>query len=374
MIGLEAEGQITYAAKLRMLNWGLVLLVCAITGIGIGLLYSAAGGSWRPWALTQAIRFAVFLVLMIGVALVDIRLWLRFAYVLHAGALGLLVVTEVMGHIGMGAQRWIAIGPFVLQPSELSKLTLVLALGRYFHGLTYEQVGRPLTLLPPLLLVMAPVALVLLQPNLGTATLLLATGGAVFLCAGVRLWKFALILATIVSIIPIGWQFLHDYQKRRVYTFLDPETDPLGAGYNIMQSKIAFGSGGLFGKGFVQGTQSQLRFLPEKETDFIFTVLGEEFGMIGGLILLSLYLLLFAHGYLIAVNAKSQFGRLVAMGLSTTFFLYVFVNVAMVSGLIPVVGIPLPLVSYGGTAMLTLMLGCGLLMSVSIHRDVRIAR
>jgi rod shape determining protein RodA len=286
----------------------------------------------------------------------------------------LLVVVEIMGHIGMGAQRWINLGFFVIQPSELMKITLVLALAKYFHSLSLEDISHPIKLVAPIAMVLVPVGLVLLQPNLGTAMLLILASGAVFFAGGVRWWKFLIVIALGAAILPIAWHHLHDYQRARLMTFLNPGADPLGTGYNILQSKIALGSGGLFGKGFGQGTQSQLQFLPEKHTDFIFVVLTEEFGMFGGLLLLGLYFLLIAYGYMIALTARNQFGRLAAFGLTTSFFLYVFVNVAMVTGTIPVVGIPLPLVSYGGTAMLTLLIGCGLLLGISVHRDIRISR
>lgn len=373
--GLSPQSpQLTLGAKIRMINWGLVLLVCIISAIGVALLYSAAGGQWDPWAKAQLIRFIPGFVVMLVIALVDVRLWLKSAYFIYCAVLALLVAVEIMGHIGMGAQRWINLGFFVLQPSELMKPALTLALARYFHGLTLDQIGRPLLLIPPLALVLLPVGLVLLQPNLGTALLLILGSGAIFFAAGVRLWKFILAIAAGLSAIPIGWEFLHDYQRQRVYTFLDPETDPLGAGYNILQSKIALGSGGLFGKGFMMGSQSQLMFLPEKHTDFIFVVLAEEFGMAGALVLLFLYVLLLIYGIVITLSCRNQFGRLVGVGLTTSFSLYMFVNVAMVMGLIPVVGIPLPLVSYGGTAMMTLMIGVGLLLSVSVHRESRIPR
>jgi rod shape determining protein RodA len=361
-------------SKLQQLSWGMIVLVCAIAGLGILLLYSAGGGSWDRWASSQVARFGFGLAVMIIVATVDLRFWMRFAYPIYGLIFLLLIVVEVMGHVGMGAERWINLGFLVIQPSELMKIALVLAMARYFHGFTLTELRNPLTLVVPILMILAPVGMVLMQPNLGTATLLTLTGAAVAFGAGVPVWIFAVVIGLGLAAIPVGWEFLHDYQRQRVYTFLDPGSDPLGAGYNIMQSKIALGSGGLFGKGFMEGTQSQLAFLPEKHTDFIFVVLAEEFGMVGALLLLFLYALLLVYGVMIAVNAQSQFGRLVALGLTTTFFLYVFVNVAMVTGLIPVVGIPLPLVSYGGTAMLTLLIGCGLLMNVWIHRDVRIPR
>jgi rod shape determining protein RodA len=338
--------------RLLMLNWTLVLLLSALSGIGFAMLYSAANGSIQPWADRQMIRFAAGLVIMIAIAITDVRLWLRLAYIAYIVSLILLIGVEIKGDIGMGAQRWINLGFFQLQPSELMKISLVLALARYFHGLTLEETGRITLLIPPLIMVLAPAALVLRQPDLGTALLMIAGSGAIFWLAGVRMWKFAVILAGGLAAIPIGWQFLRDYQKNRVLTFLNPENDPLGAGYHITQSKIALGSGGLFGKGFMLGSQSHLNFLPEKQTDFIFTMLGEEFGLVGGLALLLLYTLVIVYGYVIALRCANQFGRLVAIGITTTFFLYVFINIAMVMGLIPVVGVPLPLVSYGGTVMI----------------------
>ncbi len=368
------EPDLSLFRKLLLMNWGLIAIVLAIAAIGVAILYSAAGGQWNPWASRQVARLGVGLVVMVAVALVDVRLWLRYAYLIFGLALGLLIVVDVMGRVGGGAQRWIDFGVLQLQPSELMKLALVLALARYFHGLTLEQVGKPLMMIPPLLLIGLPVVLVLRQPNLGTAMLLAIGSAALMLAAGVRIWKFLLVGGAAAAAIPVAWSFLKDYQKRRVYTFLDPSQDPLGAGYNILQSKIALGSGGIFGKGFLNGTQGQLRFLPEMQTDFIFTVLAEEFGMVGCLVLLGLYVLVLTYGFAIALRARSQFGRLVAIGVTTQMFLYVFINMAMVMGLVPVVGIPLPLVSYGGTAMLTLLAGAGLLISVSVHRDVEIPR
>ena len=374
MSRLTSSDHLSIGDKLRLLNWGLVALIVAIGLIGVALLYSAGGKSWQPWAGAQLSRFAIGLVVMMVVALTDVRVWIRIAYPFYGVMLFLLVVVEVMGHIGMGAQRWINLGFFVLQPSELMKIALVLALAKYFHGLSLEDISQPIKLVAPVLMVLMPVGLVLLQPNLGTATLLTLASGAVMFAGGVRWWKFVIVLAIVAAIAPLAWHHLHDYQKARLMTFMNPGADPLGTGYNILQSKIALGSGGLFGKGFGQGTQSQLQFLPEKHTDFIFVVLAEELGMFGALFLLGLYALLIAYGYMIALTSRNQFGRLASFGLTTSFFLYVFVNVAMVTGTIPVVGIPLPLVSYGGTAMLTLLIGCGLLLGISVHRDARISR
>jgi rod shape determining protein RodA len=374
MSRLASSDHLGFGDKFRLLNWGLVALIVSIGLIGIALLYSAGGRQWQPWAGAQLSRFAIGLALMIGVAMVDIRVWLRIAYPLYGIMLFLLVVVEIMGHIGMGAQRWINLGFFVVQPSELMKIALMLALAKYFHSLSMEDIGQPIKLAAPLGMVLAPVGLVLLQPNLGTAMLLILASGAVFFVGGVRWWKFLIVLAIAAAILPVAWHHLHDYQKARLLTFMNPGSDPLGKGYNILQSKIALGSGGLFGKGFGLGTQSQLQFLPEKHTDFIFVVLAEEFGLFGAWFLLMLYALLFTYGYLIAFTCRNQFGRLAAFGLTTTFFLYAFVNIGMVTGTIPVVGIPLPLVSYGGTAMMTLLIGCGLLLGISIHRDVRLSR
>ena len=370
----HADGKMPITQKLREINWLLVLLITAVACVGFAMLYSAANGSMSPWASRQMVRFGVGLVLMFAVALVDIRLWLRYAYVIYAVALILLIGVEVRGEIGMGAQRWIDLGFFQLQPSEVMKIALVLALARYFHTLTIEDVCRLQMLIVPTLMTLLPMGLVLKQPDLGTALLMAMAAGALFFIAGVRLWKFAVMLAATVAVVPVAWRFLEGYQKQRILTFLDPERDPLGAGYHITQSKIALGSGGIFGKGFMQGTQSQLNFLPERQTDFIFTMLAEEFGLVGCLGLVSLYLFILGYGVAISYRSRNHFGRLVGMGITTSFFLYIFINMAMVMGLVPVVGVPLPLVSYGGTAMMTLLFGFGLLMSVYVHRDLIIAR
>jgi rod shape determining protein RodA len=366
--------ELTLADKVRSLQWGLVLLIVAIAGIGFAILYSAANGDFQPWASRQMTRFAIALVPMIAAALIDVRYWYRSAYWIYAIALGLVIAVDLRGIAGMGAQRWIGLGFTQLQPSEIMKIALVLALARYFHGISAENVGRLRYLVVPVLMIAFPTVLVLKQPDLGTAMMLLAGGAIVCFLAGVRLWMFAAGAVAAAAAAPLAWSLLRDYQKSRLYTFLDPERDPLGAGYHILQSKIALGSGGLFGKGFLNGTQSHLSFLPEKQTDFIFTMIAEEFGLVGGLTLLALYVLVIAYAFAIALRSRSQFGRLLGLGIAVNLFLYAFINTAMVMGLIPVVGVPLPLISYGGTAMVTLMLGFGLLMNVGIHRDVRISR
>ena len=365
---------LTFIRRFREINWMLVLLVTLTASVGFAMLYSVAGGRFEPWALRQIVRFAVGLGIMVAVALVDIRIWLRYAYVIYATALVLLVAVELVGRVGMGAQRWLDLGVIQVQPSEIMKIALVLSLARYFHTLDPDDIRRVRWLLAPIMLALAPAALVLKQPDLGTAMMLLLGAAALFFVAGVRMWKFAVVAGAAVAALPIAWQFLRDYQKKRVLIFMNPEQDPLGAGYHILQSKIALGSGGIFGKGFMLGTQSQLNFLPEKQTDFIFTTFAEEMGLVGGLILLALYALLIIYGYGIAFRSRSQFGRLVGVGVTSLLFIYVFINIAMVSGLVPVVGVPLPLVSYGGTAMMTLLVGFGLLMGVYVNRDLEIPR
>jgi rod shape determining protein RodA len=356
--------------KLWRISWTYVLLLCTLAGVGYLALYSAGGGSAEPYAGRHILRFAFGLVLMLSIALVDIRFIARLSWFAYAGCLALLVLVLQMGHVGKGAQRWIELAGMQWQPSEMMKIALVMALASWFHKATWERMGNPLFLVPPALAVALPVALVLKQPNLATAVITAAVGAAVFLAAGMRWWKVGLGVAAIGLVAPLAYGHLHDYQRARITTFLDPESDPLGAGYNIIQSKIALGSGGMWGKGYLQGSQAHLSFLPEKQTDFIFTMLGEEFGLVGGLLLLGLMGLIALGAMGIALQCRHQYGRLLALGIGVNFFLYVFVNVAMVMGVIPVGGVPLPLISHGGSAMITVMVGFGLLMSVHVHRDV----
>jgi len=358
--------------KLARLNWGIVFVLFIVAAIGWGLLISAAGGDPHLWASKQVIRFLVGVLIMLTIALVDLRWWLHFSYVFYGIALILLAGVEFSGFVGKGGQRWIDLYVLQLQPSELMKIALVMALARYFHSQTY-----PISLyrlLIPLCLILTPVLLVMRQPDLGTAMILLMVGGTLFLLAGISLWYFGAALIGVGVSSPILWSFLHDYQKKRILIFLDPTQDSLKTGYHITQSKIALGSGGLWGKGYMQGTQASLNFLPEKQTDFIFTLLSEEWGFIGGAFLLSLYVLLIVMGYRILLTTQNDFGRFVAAGMIMTFFLYIFINIAMVMGLLPVVGVPLPLVSYGGTAMLTILMGFGFLLNVGLYRSLKIPR
>jgi rod shape determining protein RodA len=369
-----ARDSMTLMEKTMAISWPFLLLVAAAAGVGFMSLYSAAGGNWEPWADKQMARFCLGLLVLIVAALIDIRIWMRLAYPIFGIVTLLLIYVDIKGHIGMGAQRWINLGFMQLQPSEIMKIATVLALARFFHGATAEDVRNPLFLLAPLGIIAVPILLVVVQPDLGTALMILFSSGAMFFLAGVSYWMFGAIFMAAAAALPLFWTLLHDYQKKRVLTFLDPESDPLGAGYHITQSKIALGSGGVTGKGFLQGTQSKLNFLPEKQTDFIFTLFTEEWGFLGGVGLLMLFAAIIGYGLVMALNCQNQFGRLLAMGIITNFSFYVFINVGMVMGLLPVVGVPLALVSYGGTAMLSVLFGFGLLMSAHVHRDVKFSR
>jgi len=360
--------------KFFSLSSGYILCILLLTAIGLFTLYSAGGGSMTPWAKNQLIRFVFSFALMLFLAFVDVKVYLKYSYVAYFAVILLLIGVEVFGHIGMGAQRWIDLRLFKLQPSELMKISMVLFLAKYFHGSTLAQIESVRGIIAPALMTMFPVALIVLQPDLGTALMLLFTTMVIFFCVGVQIWKFLVLGGGILALMPIAWHFLHDYQKNRVLTFLNPERDPLGTGYHIIQSKIALGSGGVFGKGFLNGTQSHLNFLPEKHTDFIFTMLSEEFGLVGGVVVILLNLIIIAYGYMFAYRITSYYGKLVVIGLNTNYFMYVFINIAMVLGLLPVVGIPLPLISYGGTVMLSVMASFGIILCMDINRHVNLGR
>ncbi len=354
-----------WVRELARLPWGLVGIVCALAGFGLVVLYSAAGGALDPWALRHGVRFAVFLVAALGIALVPPERWLALAWPIYFVLLVALAGVEVMGQVRGGSQRWLDIGFIQLQPSELMKLGIILVLARYFHYVPKGYESRPNVLLPALALIAVPVGLVMLQPDLGTGLSILFGGAVVLFLAGVRLWIFGAAAGAVAALLPVAWTFLHDYQKKRVLIFLDPESDPRGAGYHITQSKIAIGSGGLSGKGFLNGTQSHLDYLPELHTDFAFATMAEEWGLIGGLFVIGLYALVLIWGVRTAVKARSQFQRLLAGGLAATLFFYLAINMMMVMGLAPVVGIPLPLISWGGSAMMTVMILLGLVMGVA---------
>lgn len=365
----------TGLSKILHLNWPIAVLLAAVSGVGFLMLYSVAGGTFTPWAEPQMKRFALGMALMIAVGMVPIWLWRNLAGVAYVGTVVLLIAVELFGAVGMGAQRWIELGSFRLQPSELMKITLVMMLAAYYDWLPAKKTSRPVWVLIPLLMILIPTALVLTQPDLGTAILLMAAGGGLMFLAGVHWAYFAIVATTGIGLITAvfqsrgtAWQLLKDYQFRRIDTFIDPSTDPLGAGYHITQSKIALGSGGWTGRGYMQGTQSRLNFLPEKHTDFIFTTLAEEFGFVGGLSLLGLYALIILFCIAAALINKDRFSSLLTLGIALNFFLFFAVNMSMVMGLAPVVGVPLPLVSYGGSAMLVLLLAFGLVQSAHVHR------
>ncbi|MCC6863671.1 MAG: rod shape-determining protein RodA [Rhodobacteraceae bacterium] len=361
--------------KVFHLNWALVVLVTIVSAIGFLVLYSIAGGQMDLWAEPQMKRFGLGMGLMFAMAIVPIWFWRNTAAICYTITILLLVAVELFGTVGMGAQRWLDIGLVRVQPSELMKVTLVMMLAAYYDWLDPNKVSRLLWVMVPVLLIVMPTSLVAIQPNLGTSLMLLMGGAVVMFAAGVNIWYFvavlALVLAAVTSVFMTRgtpWQFLHDYQYRRIDTFLDPSVDPLGAGYNIMQAKIALGSGGWRGKGFMQGTQSRLNFLPEKHTDFIFTTLGEEFGFVGTLTLLVLYALILFFLFICAIQNKDRFSQLLILGIGANFFLYIAVNLSMVMGMVPVVGVPLPFLSYGGSAMLVLLIAFGLVQSAYVYR------
>jgi len=361
--------------KIFHLNWAIILLLASVSGIGFLTLYSVAGGSMTPWVEPQIKRFSVGMGLMLFIAMVPIWFWRNMSVLAYAGSVVLLLGVQFFGVEHMGAKRWISLGFIDLQPSELAKLTLIMVLAAYYDWLDIKKTSRPLWVLIPLMIILIPTALVLKQPDLGTAILLVTGGGFIMFLAGVSWFYFTAVVGVIVASVTAvfefrgtEWQFLKDYQYRRIDTFLNPELDPLGAGYHITQSKIALGSGGWTGRGFMQGTQARLNFLPEKHTDFIFTTLAEEFGFLGAFSLLGLYTLIIVFCIASAMKNKDRFASLITLGVAATLFLFFAVNMSMVMGLAPVVGVPLPLVSYGGSAMLVLLIAFGLMQSAHVHR------
>lgn len=361
--------------KIFHVNWPLVLLITAVAGFGFLMLYSVAGGSMTPWAQPQLERFIAGMIIMFIVAFIPIGFWRSVTVLTYAMGILLLIIVIVAGDSSKGAQRWIDLGFINLQPSEVMKIAVVMMLALYYDWLEPEKVSRPFWVALPLLLILLPTAMVFVQPDLGTAILIVLSGGVVMFLAGVSLWYFgSALMLGIGAVVAVfqsrdtGWQLLNNYQYRRIDTFLDPSLEPLGAGYHITQATIALGSGGISGRGFMQGTQSRLGFLPEKHTDFIFTTLAEEFGYVGTTILLVLYALIIIFCISSAVKNRNRFAALLTGGIAATFFFFFAVNMAMVMGLIPVVGVPLPLVSYGGSAMLVLLGGFGLIQSAHIHR------
>lgn len=355
--------------KFKRLNYIYLLLVILLASFGVVLLYGAAHGSWDPYAQRHLVRFLLGLALALGIAFTPMRFIYRSAYPLYFLAICLLVLVPFIGVTSMGATRWIDIGFLRLQPSEVAKIALILALARFYH----QRRAMVVDTLPAVLftagIIILPAALTAIQPDLGTALLLVMVGLALMFFAGVNWRYFAAAIVAGIAFLPIAWNFLlHDYQKGRILTFLDPSRDPTGAGYHIIQSKIAIGSAGFWGKGFMQGSQAQLQFLPEKHTDFIFTLMTEDFGMAAALSVIVTFVILILMGIYMAVRNLNQFSSLVILGVTTTLFVYAFVNIAMVMGLLPVVGLPLPFISFGGTSLLTLMVGVGLVLNMDLNR------
>jgi len=369
----------TLGTKLLRLHWPVLLITSLLCVVGAVTLYSVAGGSLEPWAERHVFRFLIGLGLVVLIALTPIRVWLTLAFPAYALALAALLLVPLIGTEALGARRWLSFGGVSFQPAEIMKVALIAALARYYQWLPSRLVSRPVWVLLPLLMIAVPSLLTMRQPDLGSSALFGVTGLVLMFLAGVSLFYFFVAAIGAGAAAPIIWSTLHDYQKRRIEIFLQPDADPLGAGYHIAQSKIALGAGGVSGKGFMQGTQSQLDFLPEKHTDFIFTMLSEEWGFVGAVAVLALFALLLACLMTMSWRVKSEFGRLMIAGCALTIFIYVFINVAMVTGIVPVVGVPLPFVSYGGTSLVTLMIGLGLAMSAHVHgreaidrRDLRV--
>lgn len=356
-----------FLKKLQKIPFSIPLFTSLICVYGFILLYSAAGGNLEPWAFKQIIIFSLFMPISILIAMVDLKLIYHLSYVFYAFTVILLVIVELFGKSAMGATRWLDLGVFTVQPSELVKIAVVLMLARYFHEYNKSN-DSEYKLILPIIASIIPIVLVIKQPDLGTGIITLLVITIVFFTAGVRLIYFILSGILGLIVMPLIWLVMHDYQRNRVLTFLDPERDPLGAGYNIIQSKIAIGSGGLFGKGLLNGSQSQLDFLPEHQTDFIFAFLTEELGFLGGIILLILYSVLIISSLSIAAHCRSDFAKLMTVGITTMFFCHVFINIAMVMGILPVVGIPLPLVSYGRTMIVSMLIGFGLIMNAAVNQ------
>jgi len=355
-----------FKQRLLMVPWVIILLVMLLGTIGILALYSAAGGDWSPWAWKHSIRIGVGFVMMLIIAAVPIWHYRTIAPLGWVAAVIILVVLEFIGG-GNGVQRWLSLGGFNLQPSEPAKLAVIMLLAAYFHAINPELIRNLRTYIPAFVIALVPFIQVMLQPDLGTSIMLLGAAAAVIFVAGMPGWMIGTLTGMVIAAVPVIWTSLYQYQKNRILVFLNPGVDQLGAGYQITQSKIALGSGGIFGKGYLQGSQAHLNYLPEKQTDFVFTMIGEEFGFLGCLVILGLYILLVGLLIRIGLRLKYQFSRLLVIGIATKIFLFVFVNIAMVTGLIPVVGAPLPLVSYGGTALMAVFIAIGLVISAVIY-------
>lgn len=349
---------------LARLPWRLIVLVAGIGFFGLVVLYSAAGGSVQPWAVKQGAIFLFFLAVAVGMSWMSESTIKAITFPLYGATLLMLIGVEMLGFVGKGAQRWLDIGPIRLQPSEFMKPAIVLTLARFYELVPAAEIRKWRAIWPAFVLLGVPAFLILVQPDLGTCIMVVLCGVTVMFLAGLPWWIFAAPLAAIAVAAPVAYQFLHGYQRKRIDTFLDPESDPLGSGYHIAQSKIAIGSGGIWGKGFLHGSQSHLDYLPEGHTDFVFATMAEEWGLVGGVLLIVAFGLVIRWGMRVSINARTRFAQLAAAGLSAAIFFYVAINLMMVTGLAPVVGVPLPLVSFGGSAVMTVMLCIGLLMAL----------
>ena len=363
--------KVRFISRVNLIPSVIPITILTLCLYGILLLYSASGGHLAPWASKQLIIFCVFMPISILIAISDLRLIYRFAYFPYLLTLIFLIVVEFMGKSAMGATRWMDIGIFAIQPSELVKISLILMLAKYFHD-SRKYSFHKYSIVIPITASIIPVILIIKQPDLGTALVIFSVAIVVFFVAGIRLVYFVALSLLGLATLPIIWMALHDYQRGRVLTFINPERDPLGAGYNIIQSKIAIGSGGLLGRGLLNSTQSQLNFLPEYQTDFIFSFLAEELGFLGGSILIILYAMLIVTSLSLSTRCKSNFAKFIIVGITMLFFIHVFVNIAMVMGLLPVVGIPLPFISYGRTMMVSMLIGFGLIMNAAVNRRTNI--
>ncbi len=364
----------TFPEKLSRFSWGLFVPMCMVLAISIVVLYSAGGGNWKPFALSQLMKIVLGFGVFFYAAFTNIKTWVKSAYLIYAVALIMIVLVTFVGHTGMGAQRWLNLGFIHIQPSELIKIALVLALARYFAWFNSVELGQFKNYIAPMLMLLVPFGLIVAQPDLGTALSLgMITVGMFYIVGANKKWFIiAMILGLMAA--PVVWfGGLHDYQRGRIITFLNPDSDIQGAGYQINQAKIAFGSGGMTGKGYMAGTQSQQSFLPEKQTDFIFTMLGEEFGFIGAFGLLMIYTWIVVLLFWTAKMCRNRFGQLICFGFMLNFFVYYFINISMVLGLLPTVGVPLPLMSFGGSSLLSLMFGFGLCQNAHIHKDQQLS-
>jgi len=354
-------------SKIININVLFLFIVILLSFIGMAALYSAAAGNFDPWSKKHIIRFTISLILLFLVSLIDIKYVYKHSYTLFFLTLLLLFSVEIFGIFGKGATRWIQIFGVSIQPSEIVKVSIILALAKFYHNLRFDRIGKIHNLFFPMMIIIIPFTLTVIQPDLGTSLSILMLGVGMMFIAGVKIWKFVVGLSIMVISYPFFWNSIKLYQQKRILSFLNPESDPLGQGYQLIQSKIALGSGSLTGKGFLEGTQSYLEYLPEKQTDFIFTLIGEEFGFIGTIYIVFLYSLLILIAFYISIKSIHIFGRIISLGVALNLFIYVVLNMAMVTGLMPVVGIQLPLLSYGGTAMLSVMISFGLLLNVDLH-------